>query len=412
MKRFKYDVYENDGTYITTWNDVVSEPSFSASVNSGLGEIKIVLPRLADDFGESDDVAFRNQVIIRAFDDDDHDGVIVFNGWISGYTPVLEEGKEYIEVNVLSYVQELSRVELLDNGSGINDSPSAGNTKITYTSQEPSDIIKDIIDKYNDLTGIFGKVNYAVDSLDDTGITIDSYTFDTCSILDAINKIVSMSPANWYWYLDENNIVQFHEFSETSDHILFVKKDVNNIKPYKRVENVKNICYVIGKETAGVNLLKKYERAASITNYGRSVEFITDGRITDANTAQRFADAILDTNDEPEVRTQIKIVDNNNDNELGYDIESIHPGDVITVLNFLSKKTYSLWGQALWGVDKWGYDIANVTATKANVVKVDYTPNSIYLEVSSILPQVSRTVNELRRRLDAEASASNPSAPV
>jgi hypothetical protein len=105
--------------------------------------------------------------------------VIVFNGWISGYTPILEDSKEYIEVNILGYVQELSRIELIDNGSGINESPTLGNTKLTYEDCEPSDIIADIIDKYNDIDGVFGKVDYSLTSLEDTEITIDKYTFNT-----------------------------------------------------------------------------------------------------------------------------------------------------------------------------------------------------------------------------------------
>ena len=93
MKNYKYDIYESDGTYITTWSEVVNEPKFSKSVNGGLGECKVILARLADDFGESDDVNFNNQVIIRCFDCDTNDGVVVFNGFISGYTPTLEGSK-------------------------------------------------------------------------------------------------------------------------------------------------------------------------------------------------------------------------------------------------------------------------------------------------------------------------------
>lgn len=408
MKRYKYDIYDNDGTYITTWSDVVNEPSFSASINSGVSEMKIVLAREADDFGESDDVSFRNQVVVRCFDVDTNDGVIVFNGFISGYTPVLDESKEYIEVSVLGYVQELSKVELLDNGSGINTSPSAGKTKVVYENCEPGDIIKDIIDKYNALTGVMGKISYTSGSIEDTGITISKYTFNTITIKDAIDKVVEMSPSNFYWYLDENNVINFKAFSATPDHTLFVKKDVNQIKPYKRIENVYNIAYVIGKEVAGANLFRKYERAASISNYGRNVCFIVDNRLEDASTMQKFADAMLELNDEPEVRTQVVLVDNNNEDGFGTDIENIRPGDVIKVLNFLSKKTYTLWGQAIWGVDKWGYDIANVTATNVNVVKINYKPDTIALEVSSQLPFVSKQVNELRRRLDLGATEKNP----
>lgn len=411
MKQFKYDVYDNDGTYISTWNDIVSEPEFSAQVNGGLGEMRVVLARNADDFGESDDVEFRNQVIVKCFDDDDHDGVTIFNGWISGYTPVLKEDAEYLEITLMGYVQELSRVELLDDGTGINDSPSAGNTMLTYTDQEPGDILKDIIDKYNSLTGVFGKINYDGTSVGDTGITV-TYVFNTVTILQAINKLVEMCPAAWYWYLDADNIIHLQAYSATPDHTFFVGKDIKQIQPYKRIENVKNVAYVIGKETAGENLFRKYERAASITNYGRSVVFITDNRISELATSDKFANASLDNDDDPEVRTQVIIVDNNNSQGLGFDIEQVQPGNVVNILNFLSKKTYSLWGQMIWNVDVWGYDISNVTATNINVVRLEYKPDSILLELSSQLPLVGNTISELRRRLDLVTTELNPDAPT
>lgn len=412
MKRYKYDVYDNTGAYVTTWSDVVSEPSFSSSVNSGLSEMKVKLSRLADDFGESDDISFYNQVIVRCFDTDTNDGVVIFNGYISGYTPELDSNNEFIEVVLLGYIQELSRIELLDNGSGINTSPTAGNTTLLYEDQDPSNIFKDIIDKYNDLTGVLGKINYTAESVDSTGVSIDEYTFKTVTIKDAIDKLIQLCPAGWYWFLDANNVIHLHEFADTPDFTFYVGKDVKSIKPYKRIENIKNVAYVIGAEVAGENLFRKYERSASIANYGRSVIFIEDGRLTDSATMQKFADASLGVDDEPEIRTQIVIIDNNNLENFGKDIEAIMPGQVIKVLNFLSKKTYTLWGQALWNVDKWGYDIANVTATNVNVVKVDYAPDYVKLEVSSRLPFFTRDVNELRRRLEAKTSTKNPDAPT
>jgi len=126
---------------------------------------------------------------------------------------------------------------------------------------------------------------------------------------------------------------------------------------------------------------------------------------------QKFADAVLDIDDEPEVRTQIKVLDDNNNEGFGKDIETIVPGDVINILNFLSKKTYTLWGTDIWGTGKWGYDISNVTATNLNVVKVDYRPNYVKLEVSSRLPFISNQVNEIRRRLDLKTNENNPAVP-
>jgi hypothetical protein len=412
MKRFKYEVYTGAGVYITNWGDVISEPEFSMQVNGGLGELKVVLARNADDFGESDDVNFNNQIIVYCFDKDTNDGVKIFNGYISGYTPVLDGNAEYIEISVLGYVAELARVELLDDGNGIQETPTAGNTTLTYKNQKPCDILKDIIDKYKAITGSSQKVDYDLTSIADTGTTIDEYTFNSVFILDAINKIVEMSPANWYWYLDAENILHFQAFATTPDHTFFVKRDVISIKPNKRIENIKNACYVIGKETAGVNFFEFYKRDASIAAYGRNTVFLQDSNINTSDVSQKFADAQLDKQDEPEVRTQIVILDDNNEIGLGKDIESIIPGNVVNILNFLSKKTYTLWGQAVWNVNKWGFDISNVTATNINLIKADYKPDYISCEVSSQLPQVGRSLTELKRKLQETVAVNNPAVPT
>jgi hypothetical protein len=567
MKRFKYDIFTSAGVYITTWSDVASEPSFSSAVNGGLAELNVNLARNADAFGESDDVAFMNQVIVRAFDDN-HDGSVIFNGFISGYTPALDADKELIQVSVLGYVQELARTELIDNGAGINFpnylatytkvSPSnmtsnslpspfialasseyasypawkafdgivsggtscwysnltntgwiqlyfgtvakkirkysiianndtqgprnftlqgsndgsawtvvdtqtnqtswggawlkrefvvenelsfkywrinvtlnngdagigieeieffeqdsytrIGSTKLKYLSKDPSNILKDLIDKYRAVVGAGAKVSYTGPSIDLTGTSV-SYTFNTTTILDAIKKVLELSPEGWYWYLDESNVLHFHAFPTTPDYTLYVKKDISKITPNKRIENVKNVVYVTGGEVNGVPLYKVIKNNTSIAAYGRSVEFVTDQRVTLDATASLMGQSVIDRNDAPEVRTQVTVIDNNNADGKGMDIELLKPGKVINILNFLSKKTYSLWGDFIWGQDKWGYDISNVTATNVNIIKISYKPDLIDLEVSSELPTVSHRIEDIQRNLQEQATANNPSSP-
>ena len=403
-KRFKYDVYSPSGVYITTWNDVITDPTFATQINGGLSEMVLKLARNADDFGESNDVAFKNQVRVYAFDGDSADGVKIFTGFISGYTPTLNEKEEYIEISILGYSQELSKVELLDNGSGIQDSPTLGNTTLVYNSKDPSNILKDVIDKYRALTGVSLAINYATGSIDLTGTTV-SYTFSSTTILDAINKILQLAPDGWYWYLDENNVIQFHQFSTNPDYTLYVKKDVKSISPTKRIENIKNVVYITGKTP----LFKVYQDTISIGLYGRNADFLVDQRVSVNATAQIMSDRDMQT--VPEVRTQLVVVDNNNDDGKGFDIELLKPGKMINVLNFLSKKIYSLWGVMIWGVDKWGYDIANVSALNVAVIKVQYTPDQVSLEISSLLPQISHRIEDVDRNWKNNLLANNASAP-
>jgi len=69
-KRYLYKIYDSDGDYVGTLNDVVSEIKFKKEINGGLGELKFKLPRLTSDFDENDTIKFGNEVRVYCFDDD------------------------------------------------------------------------------------------------------------------------------------------------------------------------------------------------------------------------------------------------------------------------------------------------------------------------------------------------------
>ena len=105
MKTFQVKVYDIDGAFLSTWKDVISDVSFNNEMNSAGGQLQISLARDAGDFGEGTDVDFGHNVKVYCFDKDAPNGTIIFQGYISSYTPVYTDNT--IQIIVLGYGSEL-----------------------------------------------------------------------------------------------------------------------------------------------------------------------------------------------------------------------------------------------------------------------------------------------------------------
>jgi len=397
MKKFIYKIYDSDG-FVSTIKEVSDEPKFTSYINSGLGELTIKLPRSVFQFEEGTVIAQNNQLKVICFDTDAPNGTTIYNGYISKYAPTLNRGKEFVTVTCLGYITETARFMAED---------ASGNTTLTYNSYDPTNILKDIVDKYSTAGGT---LDYTVTSTDDTSTTV-SYEVNTYTVKEALDKVVELSPVGWYYYADENDVINFKSEDTTANHTFTLGKDVVTIIPEKSTEEMVNRIYFTGGDVSGTTFYKKYERSGSISTYGLYSEKYIDARVTDESTADIIAGAILDRNDSPETRTTLIIRDNNNGDGRGYDIESIKPGDTCKVIGYTEKET-NLWDEGVWDTDKWDYDITKVSSTVQQIMKVSYSPNQITLEISSKLPNISHRVEDIKRNLDKTQTNNNPSAPT
>src|SRR4051812_29617647 len=103
LKRYQYKIYSATGQYITTWTDVVNDPSYHVVINGGFVELDIKLARKTVDFGENSDVLFGNEVQVWCYDGDAPAGVKIFSGYISRYDPRNDGPQEYVMVYCLGY---------------------------------------------------------------------------------------------------------------------------------------------------------------------------------------------------------------------------------------------------------------------------------------------------------------------
>lgn len=321
-------------------------------------------------------------------------------------------GKNVINTSVNYYKQNISGVPSENYSASGRVLPCAiycldGTTEVVYTSTDPSEILIDIIDKYNFLGG---NVTYDDDSIDLTGTTV-SYTFNTNTILEAVNKVVELCPENWYYYIDQaTNLIHLHEKTNTPDHLFSLERDIADARFEKRIEDLVNTVYFTGGGTPP--LYKKYTNANSVSKYGVKSQKYTDQRVTDEDTAEIIANTILETRSEPELRVKLEIIDSNNNQDMGYDLESIDVGEVVSVRNVSQQVGLSTWDVGRWDDAYWDFDVYNLSSIQMQVQKIEYKEDTMIIYASTLAVDVNKRIEDINRNLEASQTVNNPSTPT
>lgn len=387
-KRYIYKIYSSTGQYISSWVDAASDPVFHIVINGGFVELDVKLARRTLDFGETSDVAFGNEVQVWCFDQDAPAGVKIFSGYISRYDPRNDGPQEYVMVYVLGWQTRMNQFVLED---------SLGTTGLPYLSLDPGKIAEDVVNK-----GRAGglPINWSETTLQKTG-TVVSYTFQANTLQECVDKILELAPFGWYWYIDADKNLNLHPKPDQARHTFTLGKEIFYIEPQKRIENVVNRIYFIGGTPVGATtpLYTRYERQASINNYGLRALKKVDERVLLQSTMDTLADNILDAQQEAEIRTVIRVKDNDYDRDNGYDIESIKIGDTCQIRNYQDAFANSKWDIMSWDVDYWDYNVRNLTEIVMQIVEIQYTPNYVELTISSKIPNVSKRVEDVSRNL-------------
>lgn len=399
QKTYYYKIYDaTTGTYVTSWTkEVLSEPSFRSIINGGPGALVVRLARAFDSFGEDSDVKLNNRVECYAVDNDTPLGTLIYSGYISGYKPIVKIDKEYVEVTVFGYMAELERMILTDG---------SGNTTIVYNSYDPSDILKDVIDKAR----VLGcHINYSATSIMRTNTTV-SYTFNTNTIKECLDKIIELTPLGWYWRIDPTNTIYLANKNIYADHTFSLGLEVENLETYRRIEDLINRVLFVGG--GAPPLYRIYENTSSQTAYGLYTKKIVDQRVTVVATAATIANRQIDAKKDPEIRSLFTIIDNSGPSDRGYDIETVRPGQTLKVKNLRSDvAAISLWDVAFWDTDVWDQTLATSAADVIQILSVAYTPDSINIEASSRLPEIAKRIEDVQRNLESSQTVDNPVAP-
>lgn len=397
-KHFIYRIYDNNA-YVSTWTkEVISEPKFKQTINSGPSQLIIELGRPFDNFGEDEDVKLNNKVECWVVNTTYPNGKLLYTGYISGYQPIIDRVTEKVEITVLGYIGELQRMILRD---------SSGNTTLTYSSYDPATILRDVIDKYR---AVGGNINYTDQSIVLTN-TVVSYTFNTNTIKECLDKIIELCPVGWFWRVDPDNTIYLQPQNVMADHTFTLGLEVERLRTFRRVEDLVNRVLFVGGGSPA--LFRKYENTSSQTTYGLYEKKIVDQRVTVADTAATISNREINSKKDPEIRSTYEIISLDGPGSRGYDIESIKAGQTLKIRNLRTgTQNQSRWDQAMWDVNVWDQTLATSAADVIQILSVDYKPDSVILEASSRLPQVAKRIEDIQRNLEVTQMVNNPSAPT
>lgn len=296
------------------------------------------------------------------------DGKRIFSGWVSKYRAHYGR-EEYVVVDLLHHSTELDNYV-------VNDGT---NTTFSLNSYDPSNMLKYILDQYA-LDG--GTLTYTENTVELTG-SVASYDFKMMTVKEAIDKILELSPSDWYWYIDQGtNEVHFHEKADTPAHTFVFGYHIQEIDVERHLEDLVNEVRFVGG--GDPQLYKLYEDATSKTTWRRGLEILTDSRVTTATSAQILSEALIERYKDPVYSTEVTIL------EKRYRTETIKLGDTVSFGNF-------------------GNFIDNLNLM---VVGISYSKNSVTLQLGTILPKVNKRLEEVKRNLRREESQNVTDAPV
>jgi hypothetical protein len=240
-----------------------------------------------------------------------------------------------------------------------------------------------------------------------------SYTFKVQTLYEGINVLKDLAPENWYWYVDQGKSeIEFKVMSDEPNHIFSLDKDIVDAKFEKRIEDIVNTIYFTGGDTGGgISFYKKYTNQKSVDLYGIKSTKYTDTRVTTSATADLIGNNILATRSQPELRVTLEILDSNNNQGMGYDIESLQVGDVVAVRNITQQVGLSTWDVARWDEAYWDYNVYNLSSLRLQIQKIDYKENSAIIYASTLPVDVNKRIEQINRNLEAIQTLYNPNAP-
>lgn len=425
-KEYIIKVYSSDGSYIGIWRDVLNDLTYHQNLNDGGAAAQFRLGRSARNFvevrenleteagdvletednkpleavlnqfktiGEGTDVDLNYNVDIYLYEGlveplETEDGEIietedgkpleatigspdgrrVFSGWLSKYRAHYGT-KEYVDVFLLHHSTELDNYIANDEGD----------TTFTINSTDPSTMLTTILDQY---IADGGTLTYDSASIQLTG-TVASYTFKMMTVRQAIDKILELSPPDFYWYIDVgNNVINFKQKADTPKHTFIFQKHIKEIDVERHLEDLVNEVRFVGG--GDPQLYKLYEDSTSKTAWRQGLEILTDSRVTTAASAEILSESLIDRYKDPVYATEVTILD------AQYRTERIQLGDTVSFANF---------GNFI--------DSLNLL-----IVGLDYNKNFMRLQLGTLLPKTNKRLEEVKRNLLQEEVRGVTDAPV
>lgn len=257
------------------------------------------------------------------------------------------------------------------------------NTTTTFSSKDPStEMLAPILDDY---IGRGGSQIYTATSIDATGLSL-TYIFKVQTVYEALQAILSLAPAGFYYYVDlGSQTIYFKNQSTTPDFMLTKGVEINSLSLITTTENVVNDLLFTGGDTGGgVNLYKEYNDSQSIGAFGILLDRKTDSRVTLTPTADAIGVSEIAQQSGEQYQTTITLA-----HTTRLDITQLVPGKTVGLRGF-------------------GTFVDNIIA---QIVHREWSAESVTLTLGVLPVRLTYAYERTTRQLIAQQTQDNPTSP-
>lgn len=428
-KKYLYKVYDENSNYVEVWKDVISDPEFTREINEIGSSMTLELARNSDSLGvTSAPLLTENDLEILTEDNKSlmvstetrnqigDDSSVQYNYRVDIYayygqvSPLLTEDDEFLmteddesllvdegapngrrifsgfisEINTRYGNSDTTIVQLSSYGWDLGQfkiTDGSGNTTVAFNSFDPSDIVRNGIDKFvTDSVG-YGTYTHRTESSISTTGTVVSYTFKNNNYDDLLAKALELAPSNWYYFVDlGTNEVIFRERSTTPKHLFYLGKHLKAVDLKGSILQAYNhVAFTGGGDPA----LYRDTKVTPAPHTRRTLSDYSDNRVTLATSADIIADGIIESGNKVQYRTTIEVLTK------VYDIESIQVGDMVGFRNFGNY----------------------VDDLMMQVVGISYSPDLVQLQLDTKPKTVNKRLEDIYRNLKLQENINVPVAP-
>ena len=255
---------------------------------------------------------------------------------------------------------------------------AGADTTVPFLSKDPSQILRSVVDFARSRGA---QINYTEDSIQVTE-TLVSYTFQTNTIKEAIEKVLELCPANWYYFYDfGTDTIYLREASTTPDRWLRKGQSVVSGKIVKTIEKVINDVLFSG---GGNPALFKRTREAPQAGTRRGLAKKSDNRVTSSSTA-----VILSQSDIDQFRNALYAGEVTITEDGTFYLEDVEVGEMLGFIGF---------GTLIDGI-------------VVQSVSKEYNPDKMPLSLTYNVPRVNKRVEDIKRNLEVLENVNNPAEP-
>jgi len=255
----------------------------------------------------------------------------------------------------------------------------------TYTNDDPSFIISDVMNNYASQGGL---ITQPVGGYTNTG-TITSYTFKQQTILQALQAIINLSPATWYWYIDPaTGVLHFAKQNSVADIVIIKGRHINELDIEATKENIINQAYFTGGDdgtNTSTNILVKVQGVQGSNRVGLAQ--LSDNRVNSTTggvtTARLIANNYINSNNAETYITNVTIQDQ------AMDINLITLGQSI-------------------GFSGFGNFVDNLLL---QVVGLNYQSDQVVLQLGTLPKRPTKAFADAQASLAYTQTVANPSTP-